>query len=61
MLDAADDAAAVAALQTLAAHPLGADLAAALRNDVEAVLTYRGPTNRGLGRVSPEWCWRDFR
>ena len=61
VLDAADDPAAVAALQTLAAHPLGADLAAALRNDVEAVRTYRGPTNQGLGRVAPEWCWRDFR
>ena len=61
VLDAADDPAAVAALQTLAAHPLGTDLAAALRNDVEAVLTYRGATNQGLGRVAPEWCWRDFR
>jgi transposase-like protein len=61
VLDAADDAAAVAALRTLAAHPLGAGLAAAVRNDLEYALVYQGEVNQGLGRVSPEWCWRDFR
>ena len=61
VLDAADDPAAVAALPTLAAHPLGAVAAAALRTDVEAVLTSRGPTNQGRCRVSPAWCGRDVR
>jgi transposase-like protein len=61
VLDAADDAAAVAALKVLAAHPCGAEVATALRNDVEAVLVYRGTVNQGLRRVGPEWKWRDFR
>jgi hypothetical protein len=61
VLDAEGDAAAVAALRVLAAHPLGAGLARALRTAVESVLVYQGPANRGLGRVGPEWLWRDFR
>lgn len=61
VLDAADDAAAVAALRVLAAHRLGAGLARALRNDLEQALVYQAPTTQGLGRVGPEWCWRDFR
>jgi hypothetical protein len=61
VLDAATDPAAVAAVRQLAAHPLGADLARTLRNEVEAVLVYREPFNHGLLRVGPEWKWRDFR
>jgi mutator family transposase len=61
VLDAADDATAVAALRTLAAHRLGAGLAGALRNDLDAALGYQGTVNAGLGRVGPEWYWRDFR
>lgn len=61
VLDAADDAAAVAALQTLKAHRLGAGLAKALRNDLEQALVYQSGVNQGLGRVGPEWWWRDFR
>jgi transposase-like protein len=61
VLDAVDDAAAVAALHTLQAHHLGAGLAKALRNDLEQALVYQGAVNQGLGRVGPEWWWRDFR
>lgn len=61
VLDAADAATAVAALKTLAAHRLGAVLARALRNELDQVLVYQGAVNAGLGRVGPEWHWRDFR
>jgi hypothetical protein len=61
VLDAADDAAAVTALRGLAAHRLGADLARARRNEVETVLVYQSAATAGLGRVGPEWHWRDFR
>lgn len=61
VLDAADDAAAVAALKVLAGHRLGADLARALRNDLEAALAFQSGATPGLGRVGPEWHWRDFR
>jgi transposase-like protein len=61
VLDAADDATAVAALKTLAAHRLGAALARALRNDLEQALVYQGAGMAGVGRVGPEWHWRDFR
>ena len=61
VLDAADDAAAVRALRHVAAHPLGAGIAHARRNDLEHALVFQGPVNRGLGRVRPEWWWRDFR
>lgn len=61
VLDAADDATAVAALRTLVAHRRGAALARALRNEVDAALVYQAPGLTGLGRVGPEWLWRDFR
>jgi len=61
VLDAASYDAAVAALAPLAAHPQGAPLATALREDLDAALVYRLPYHRGLVRVGPEWCWRDFR
>jgi len=60
-LDAATLAQAEAALATLAAHPLGRDLATALWPDLDAALVYRVPYNRGLVRTGPEWYWRDFR
>ncbi len=39
----------------------GAGLAAALGESLDAALVYRLAWHQGLGRVSPEWCWRDFR
>ena len=61
VLDAADEAAAQAALGPLAAHRFGAGLAAALRPHGAAAHVCHRPYTRMLGRVSPEWCWRDFR
>jgi hypothetical protein len=59
--DAATDAEARAALARLAAHELGAPLAALVAAHLEAARYYRCGYNRGLGRASPEWLWRDFR
>ena len=49
------------ALARLAADPRGAGLATALAEHLEAALVHLKRYNRGLLRVSPEWCWRDFR
>jgi hypothetical protein len=61
VLDAPSERAAWAALDRLAEHPRGGRLAAALKPYVAAALVYRRPYTRQLLRVSPEWCWRDFR
>ena len=61
VLDAPDEAAARAALASLAAHPRGGGLAAALRPHVAAAHVCHRRFTRELVRVSPEWCWRDFR
>ena len=61
VLDAPSEAAARAALEPLVAHPRGRGLAAALRPDVAAAHVCHRPFTRQLARVSPEWCWRDFR
>jgi hypothetical protein len=61
VLDAANEAAAQAALGPLAAHRLGRGLAAALQPHLAAAHVCHRPYTRQLGRVSPEWCWRDFR
>ncbi len=61
VLNAPDEAAAQAALGPLAAHRRGAGLAAALRPHVAAAHVCHRPFTRQLVRVSPEWCWRDFR
>lgn len=50
-----------AGLASLAAHPLGAELARVLNKHWEAALVWRGAYNRGLVRTAPEWLWRDFR
>jgi transposase-like protein len=59
--DAATDAEAQVALARLAAHDLGAPLAALVAAHLEAARYYRCGYNQGLGRASPEWLWRDFR
>ena len=61
VLDAPDEAAARAALEPLAAHPQGCALAAARRPHVAAAHVCHRRFTRELVRVSPEWCWRDFR
>ena len=59
--DAATEAEAQAALARLAAHDLGAALADLVAAQLEAAHVFRCGYNRGLGRASPEWLWRDFR
>jgi len=49
------------ALAKLKAHAGGARLAQALAADLDAALVHLQEYNRGLGRVGPEWVWRDFR
>ena len=61
VLDAPSEHAAWEARDRLAQHPRGGGLAQALRPHVAAALVYRRPYTRALLRVSPEWCWRDFR
>ncbi len=61
VLDARDETAAQAALVVLAAHPLGAALATALAEVLDAALVPTLAYHDGLVRVGPEWCWRDFR
>jgi hypothetical protein len=59
--DATTEAEAQAALARLAAHALGAPLAALVAAHLEAARYYQCGYNQGLGRASPEWLWRDFR
>ena len=59
--DATTEAEAQAALARLAAHELGAALAALVAVHLEAAHYYHCGYNQGLGRASPEWLWRDFR
>lgn len=59
--DAPSGAAAQAALVKLAAQAQGQGLVQFIGEHLEAALVYRLGFNQGLGRVSPEWCWRDFR
>ena len=61
VLDAPSECGGWEALARLAQHPRGAGLAQALRPHVPAALVWRRPYTRQLTRVSPEWCWRDFR
>jgi hypothetical protein len=61
VFDAPSEAAARLALAELAAHRLGAGLAGAVAEHLEAALVHLKAYNRGLPRVAPEWCWRDFR
>lgn len=61
VLDAPSLEQAHSALEALAAHQYGQRLAQLLKGHVEEALVYRKEDNRGLARVGPEWCWRDFR
>jgi hypothetical protein len=61
VLDARDHLAAQAALVEVAAHQYGTGLATMLSEQLDAARVYPIPFNAGLGRTSPEWCWRDFR
>jgi len=45
----------------LKAHQLGGKLAMLLEEHLDAAMVYLLEFNRGLARVSPGWCWWDFR
>jgi len=49
------------ALTTLKEHPQGAKIGQRLHEQLDRVLVHLLPYYRGLQRVTPEWCWRDFR
>lgn len=61
VLDAASYEEAERALAQLMNHLLGVGLGRVLRDHLDAALMYLGKYNSGLMRVSPEWCWRDYR
>ena len=61
VFDATSARAAAAALRALAADPRGATLARLLDADLDAALVHLSRYHRGLGRVAPEWLWRDYR
>jgi transposase-like protein len=61
VFNAPDEEAAWAALGVLGEHPFGAACVPKLQPHLAAALVHRRPDNAGLVRVSPEWCWRDFR
>ena len=61
VLDASTSEEAEAALATLRAHPQGQGLWKVLNERFIQLLTHTMVTHKGLGRVTPEWMWRDFR
>ncbi len=61
VIDASSGAAGEIALAKLAAHPLGAGLAAILEQHLDTLWVHLLAYNKGLLRVAPEWVWRDFR
>jgi hypothetical protein len=61
IIDATGYAQAEEALQQLRQHPFGAQIAQTLNIHLDRILVYSLDYYQGLQRVSPEWCWRDFR
>ena len=50
-----------AALVKLGEHAQGATLAALINEQFDHLLAHTLDYFRDLVRVTPEWCWRDFR
>ena len=50
-----------ASLAALRQHPHGARIWKVLNQQFDAALVHLLDRHRGLTRVTPEWCWRDFR
>ncbi len=42
-------------------HPFGAEIAHFLNVHLDPIMVYSLDYYQGLQRVTPEWCWRDFR
>lgn len=61
VIDAQSYGQAEAALATLLSHPQGAAIGQLLNQQLDRLLVHLVPYYHGLQRVTPEWCWRDFR
>lgn len=61
VLDAQDPEIAEEALAQLKAHPQGKGLWKVLNARFIELLTHLMDEHHGVGRVTPEWMWRDFR
>ena len=61
VIDAASYEQAEQALQALCQHPFGSGIAHFLNVHLDRILIYSHDYYQGLHRVTPEWCWRDFR
>lgn len=61
VMDAASFAAAEEALAQLKAHPQGGGIWRVLNARFIELLAHLMDDHRGVGRVTPEWVWRDFR
>ena len=61
VIDAQSYDQAEAALAALLGHPQGAAIGKKLNVQLDQILAHLLPSCQGVQRVSPEWCWRDFR
>ena len=61
VIDAASYEQAEQALALVRQHPFGAEIAHFLNLHLDAFMLYSLDYHQGLQRVTPEWCWRDFR
>jgi transposase-like protein len=61
VVDASSEREGLAAWRKLQAHQLGKGLAQAIKQEWDGLFIHLKRYNRGLLRVAPEWCWRDFR
>jgi transposase-like protein len=61
VIDALDYAQAERAVEQLRHHPVGAQIAQMLNVYLDRIMVYSLDYYQGVQRVTPEWCWRDFR
>ena len=61
IIDASSFGEAEQALNELKEHPFGAGLWKLLNERFDQLLAHLMDGHRQVGRVSPEWCWRDLR
>jgi hypothetical protein len=61
VIDAVDYAQAEQAMEQLRRHVLGIKIAHTLNVHLDRILIHSLDYYQGVQRVTPEWCWRDFR
>ena len=61
VIDAANYETAEQAIEVLRQHPFGNEIAHFLNVHLDYILVNSLDYYQGLQRVTPEWCWRDFR